>query len=146
MPSKWTHVLVHHSASPDSDDIDRDPIESYHVNQRGWRAIGYHRVYEIIGDRYHALEGRPLTWSGSHCPGMNSRAIGVCFVGDFTHEPPPSLQLEVGAIDIAGLCYLGGIPLINILPHRDKRATACPGDSFPMGQLLKRVKHWYESR
>ena len=138
--------MVHHSATTDTSKVDRDSIEKYHVNERRWRAIAYHRLYELIGDRYHALEGRPLTWSGSHCPGMNSVALGVCFIGDFTAEPPPNLQLEVGAADIAGLCYLGGISLDKIFEHKDFRATACPGDAFPMEYLLERVEYWYNSR
>lgn len=135
---RWERILVHHSAGPDTSAVDTAAIDRQHRAQ-GWRAIGYHWVVERIDGDWHAVMGRPLHWEGSHCPGQNQRAIGVCLIGDFTEEAPPTRQLEVAALLIAGLCHACLIPSGQVRAHREFRATECPGKSFPIEDLRRRV-------
>ncbi len=133
--------MVHHSASEDDDGVDALDFERWH-RARGWRDIGYHWVVELVGETYHALQGRPMSMTGAHCPGWNSRAVGVCFAGNFMAVPPPAKQLDEGAQLIAGLCQLGGLSPRAILRHRDHRETLCPGDKFPLEELLELVSDY----
>jgi N-acetylmuramoyl-L-alanine amidase len=137
-PPRWERILVHHSASPDTSTVDTIALDRAH-RAKGWRMLGYHFTVERLGGDYHALMGRPLHWEGSHCPGENRRAIGVCLIGDFTEEPPPDRQLDVAALLLAGLCHACLIPSAQIHPHSAHRATECPGRAFPLDELRRRV-------
>jgi N-acetylmuramoyl-L-alanine amidase len=135
----WKYVFVHHSATPDSAELDTPRYRKYHVEANGWKDIGYHYVVEKSGSEYEAICGRRLNLSGAHCPNFNSTAIGVCLAGDFTHVPVPDAQLDVAARLIAGLCDVLDIPTVNVHPHREHRQTECPGKCFSMPELLRRI-------
>lgn len=140
MPN-WKRILVHHSAAPDKAGyLDFDGIRRHHIETNGWADIGYHFIVEHVGTGYRAIAARPLTESGAHCPGQNSVAIGVCFVGNFMDSPPPHEQLVEGSKLIAGLCLLAGIDPVEIEPHKKFRSTECPGDKFPMDELRTMVR------
>jgi len=132
--SRWSHVIVHHTASPDSPGLEADNIRRYHLSL-GWRDVGYHYLVEHLEGGFEAVIGRPAFMAGSHSPGWNSKALGVAFVGNFEDVGPTPAQLDVGAELIASLCYMNEIPIENILGHRDVRATACPGASFSIPEL-----------
>lgn len=134
MPA-WDKILIHHSAGPDGASLDREAIRRHHVEVNKWADIGYHFVVEKVGSRVEVIAGRPLDQDGAHCPGQNSRAIGICFIGDFTAEPPSREALETAAHFIRGLCFALKISRSAIYPHREFRSTECPGKSFPMGKL-----------
>jgi hypothetical protein len=135
----WNEIIIHHSGTHDTPEPDTPAYKRYHINERGWIDIGYHFVVERIGGSYHSVCGRRLNLAGAHCPGRNSVAIGVCFAGDWTEEQPPHEQIDEGAKLIAGLCDVLSIPTWNIRSHKEYRDTECPGDSFPMGKLMRLV-------
>lgn len=135
---KWTGVMVHHSASTDTESVETHRFRREH-QEKGWSDIGYHFVVENVGNEYAVLVGRPLNRSGSHCPGVNKTHIGVCFAGNFELGPPSSGQLEVGAALIAGLLDAFELSTDSVIAHRDRRATACPGSEFLLWHLLDLV-------
>lgn len=140
----WNHVVVHHSAGHDTDALDTESIDRFHEEVRGWRDVGYAWLVERVGDYYTAVMGRPLTWAGAHEPKANRTGIGVCFVGNFSLEELPEEQLDVGARLIAGLLVLLGVEGAadvpgKIKPHRHYKATECPGNLFPLDDLVARV-------
>jgi len=127
----WRYIMLHHSATQDGATYSWDDIERYHRKVQGWQDIGYHFGVEQIEDSYAVLVGRPLTMPGAHCTGMNSRAIGVCFVGNYDLQSPPREMLEVAVRRLIGpLMVLFGIPSSNIIYHRDYAAKSCPGKQF----------------
>lgn len=130
----WKRILIHHSAGHDRPGLDLPSIRAQHRAQ-GWRDVGYHFVVEEVDGATVALMGRPLSWEGSHCPGQNKIAVGVCLVGDFTKAPPSPALLGEAARLVSGLCAALRIPVSEIHPHREFKATACPGDSFPFEQF-----------
>jgi hypothetical protein len=148
----WEHVIVHHTAGKDSETIDTEAIRRFHVEGRGWRDVGYHFLVEKIGDRYHAIVGRPLDMPGAHAPGWNTKALGVALVGDFTETGPPQEQLECAARLVASLVKAFGMigvvadewPLtlenLAVIAHRQTKATACPGDAFPWPLFVEMVR------
>ena len=144
----WRIVAIHHSASFDSDDVDAVAFDRFHRVVRGWRAIGYHYVVEKVRGTYQAVAGRPLYMVGSHLRGSNRKALGICFAGDYRYQAPPEEQLVVGAKLIAGLCVVCGIEPSSetIIQHRDRGATECPGEAFPISQLVELVIGYYADR
>ena len=130
--------MVHHSASHDTDAIEAEKFEEWHL-AKGWDDIGYHWIVEKIGGRYHSIQGRPMYMQGSHSKGMNSSAVGVVFAGNFQESHMPTQQLEEGADLIAGLCHALRINTGQIVSHRDFRQTKCPGEMFPIARLRELV-------
>lgn len=141
---RWSRVIVHHSAGHDREELDLVGIERFHVEERGWRAVGYHFLVEQVHGRFVAIAGRPLYWSGSHCRGQNGTAIGVCLVGDLERDHPPEGQLEEAARLVAGLCYALGIPVAEVHGHRDHASTACPGRWLDLDLFRARVARHLE--
>ncbi len=142
----WTHIIIHHAAAHDSPGVDAEKYERWH-RQKGWRDIGYHKIVELIGERYHSLDGRPIYMVGAHSPGWNAKSVGVCFAGNFMEDTPPLEQLIVGAECVAGLCTSLGIPPSNILRHSETQETgytSCPGDLFPFGDFVRIVRGFVE--
>ena len=127
----WSGVIIHHSGVPDTPGTDTLNYRRYHMQARGWQDIGYHVVIEQVDGEYLGIMGRRLNLAGSHCRGLNSTNLGVCFSGDFTQHKPSWEQLDMGARVVAGLCDSFGIPTDNITTHRDHDTTACPGE-FPL--------------
>lgn len=125
----WTHVLIHHSASPDHDGLDFDEIRKYHLNVNNWQDIGYHFLMEQADGMVIVVQGRPLTMTGAHSPGMNDKAIGVCVVGNFEiTEPSPTIIEALVDRVLVPQCRIWNIPAVNIHGHRDHRKTLCPGE------------------
>jgi hypothetical protein len=133
----WTHIVLHHSADAvgDAAAFDKD-----HRRRRGWkRGLGYDFVIGNgtlsddgqveVGDRWR----RQI--DGAHClaGGMNRKAVGICFVGNFeTGRGPSHRQLLSGMALIRHLAERFSIPPENVLGHGQVEGsnTACPGENF----------------
>lgn len=114
-------IIIHCSDSdaPAHDNI--ETIRKWHVEERGWKDIGYN--YFI--DKRGALHpGRPEEEAGSHCRGYNSRSIGICLSGKHKFTPEQFPVLEVLLID---LCSRYGLEKKDILAHCDlDPSKTCP--------------------
>lgn len=137
----WTHIVIHHSAGHDSSGLELAEIRRFHKQGRGWTDIGYHVVVEEIDGVPVAIFARPWWRPGSHCPeqGMNRRALGVCLVGNFSKAPPSGPLLEAAADCVGSLCSALGIAVKDVQPHRNLKATQCPGDLFPWELFVSMV-------
>lgn len=69
-------IIVHCSATEGGN---ANSIRDYHVNNLGWRDIGYHYVIDKDGK---IEKGRSLHEVGAHCKGENHDSIGICLVGN----------------------------------------------------------------
>lgn len=100
---------------------------------------------QAIGNRqegeYEILMGRPLDRDGAHCPqkNMNSRAIGICFVGNFDEGPVPQEQWKQGIVLVRSLTRLLDIPISFVVGHRDFAPKSCPGKLFDLERFRKEV-------
>ncbi len=134
----WTHIVLHHSAGEVGDAAAFDKL---HRQRGSWRGLGYDFVIgngslsddgEIeVGDRWRSQQ------PGAHCKadGMNRRAIGICFVGNFaTGKGLSASQLLAGAALTQHLATKFAIPPENILGHGQVKdaKTLCPGKHFPI--------------
>ena len=139
----WTHIMIHHSATKDSDTYSWSAIRRYHMTDPShmWSDIGYHFGVELVGTSFEALIGRPLDRIGAHCPQgmMNRRAIGVCVVGNYDLIEPPAGALAVLSERVlTPLMQTFRIDPVNIVFHRNyNSAKSCPGVRFTK-ELLER--------
>ena len=136
----WTHVAIHHSATVDDWRCQTEAFRRSHTLGRGWQDIGYHFVCERIEGQPQVLAGRPLYLPGAHCRGMNHVAIGFCFAGNFSHEPPGAEMIDFAANFLAGLMGQIGISSDNIFGHVEHATTECPGLMFPLEELRSLVR------
>ena len=71
-------IIVH---CTDSDNEKHDNIETirkWHVEENGWKDIGYHYVITKDGSVH---QGRELSEVGAHCTGHNMFSIGIALTG-----------------------------------------------------------------
>ena len=139
----WTNIIVHHSASAagDAAQFDRDHRE------KGWDGLGYDFV---IGNGTDSQDGEVevgYRWRdqqvGAHAkPEWNSRAIGICLVGNFEEEPPTAAQLASLERLCRWLCLRCSIPPENVLGHgkTDGNHTLCPGRLLDLDALRRHLR------
>lgn len=141
----WRYIMLHHSATRDGNTYSWGAIEQYH-RSRGWADIGYHFGVEKVHDNYAVLVGRPITMPGAHCTGMNTHALGICFVGNYDEEAPPREMLEIAVRRLIGpLMMLFGIPSRAIIYHRDYAPKTCPGKKFTRKLVDEVLQAWCRS-
>lgn len=138
---KWKYIIIHHSATDEGNALDFDRSHS----SKGWLGLGYHFVIDngSKGKLDGQIEVSPR-WlkqqDGSHCKAsnMNSKAIGICLVGNFSKEYVSRNQMESLVWLVNRLKKYYKIPAKNIMGHGrvPGARTECPGSSFP----------WYEFR
>jgi len=136
----WRYILIHHSLTKDSKTVSWQAIRKFHINERGWRDIGYHFGIELVNDEYEILCGRPLDMPGAHCreSGMNRKAIGICCVGNYDEEEPKEEMLKRLASLCRWLMRTYDIPKERVLGHRDfAEYKSCPGKMFDLDRLRK---------
>ena len=59
--------------------------QNWHMDNNGWRDIGYSFV---IGGDGNVYEGAGWNKLGTHTKGLNSRGYGISFIGDFMRRNP----------------------------------------------------------
>lgn len=104
-------------------------IRRWHMQDRGWRNIGYHWV---IGRDGKVLAGRPETEIGAHVVDHNRGTIGICLIGGHgSTERDRFAQHFTPAQDITLRQLLQGIgmraQIRRISGHNEYAAKACPG-------------------
>jgi len=143
--NKWKYIIIHHSGTDQGNSL---TFNAAHL-KKGWdRGIGYHFVIDngSIGKQDGQIEATPR-WvkqlDGAHCKAseMNTKAIGICLVGNFNEGLPSSKQFESLVYLIQTLIHYYRIPADHIIGHghvKDAR-TDCPGSRFPMSNLKQRL-------
>ena len=143
-----THMIVHHSASPNSASDWAAVVRSFwdfHVNVNGWADIGYNWLIAPTGE---VFEGRGDDIQGAHfgCsenPTGNINTAGICMIGTFSTETPTMearnslkqlLAWKTCDVDIdpegISIHTLSGLLLDHISGHRQGCNTECPGNAF----------------
>jgi hypothetical protein len=79
---------------------------------------------------------------------MNQCGIGICLVGDFTHEQPTKAQMDSLILLVETLRNYYHIPLSRVIRHKDAPGarTECPGNSFPWREFKERLRKGEERR
>jgi hypothetical protein len=136
------HIVVHHTATPNSTDYSRShaaalsrSIQAHHMDTNGWDDIGEQFTISRGG---YLMEGRNRTIEaldtlsqvvGAHTSGHNDHTVGIENEGLYTSATPPTALWETLVRLCAHLCDLYGIePSTGIVGHRNYNSTVCPGD------------------
>ena len=141
---KWQYIIIHHSATEVGNAL------AFHMSHRakGWDSIGYDFVIDngTGGKQDGQIEATPR-WikqlDGAHCKAsdMNSKAIGVCLVGNFNEEPVSKKQMESLIYLVKTLKNYYKIHDNHIMGHGQvpQASTQCPGTNFPWKKFWKNL-------
>jgi len=99
-------MIIHCSDSdvPEHDNI--EAIRRWHVDERGWKDVGYHFFIRKDGS---IEKGRDVRIAGAHCKGHNHDSVGICLSGkkEFTLDQYIALgalmqiiHIEYGPMDV----------------------------------------------
>lgn len=149
------YLIIHCSVS---DFGDVPTIRKWHTDPppagRGWNDIGYHKIllngHLKSKDTYNPAldgkiqQGRADDVAGAHCPGYNSRSLGICLIGMLDDHAPTDKQWAVLVDACVRLCQRYDIHHSDILGHREtpsgkKQGKSCPGRKVDMNHLRKLV-------
>lgn len=116
-------LVIHHSAT--RRDASPAAIREGHL-RRGWEDVGYHWLIDWNGA---VTRGRPLKKPGAHAAGYNTHSVGICVIGDNTHEAEKWSPRQVGALVELVAGFRVWFPVAEIVGHRDLHGakTLCPG-------------------
>lgn len=106
-------IIIHCSASDNPKHDNIKTLYKWHVEENGWKDIGYHYVITKDGCVH---QGRDIHEPGAHCKGMNESSIGICLTGDlqFSEAQFDSLRKVVHQLRV----HLG-IAKTMVFGHRD---------------------------
>lgn len=130
-PAERAATMVHYSTGEELGRADTAEwvrqIQAHHMDANGWSDIGYNFLVDREG---RIFEGRGWDVIGAHCSGYNTPAVGVCFLGDDDpgQDVPQVARDSILAIHQENARRAGHA--VARLGHRDKYATACPGDEL----------------
>jgi N-acetylmuramoyl-L-alanine amidase len=122
---KINKIIVHCTATPEEREVTTSDLHKWHVEERGWKDIGYHFFIDIFG-KVH--ECRPVEQTGAHTKGNNWDSIGVCYAGGLDKDlktKDTRTEEQKDALEHL-LCQLkdtyGGV----VYGHRDFSTKDCP--------------------
>jgi len=144
---EWKYVVLHHTASSTGsvESIHTAHLQNKDRNGKPWLGIGYHFV---IGNGRGMPDGEiepTFRWrqqmSGAHAGvgEYNQKGIGIVLVGNFEQAPPSPAQRQSVEQLVMYLCRTLKIDGPHIVGHGDIKATACPGQYFPLETLRSSV-------
>ena len=135
-----TFIIIHHSLTKDGATVSWTAIRKYHIETKGWAAIGYNAGIELVGDSYEILLGRMPDEPGAHTVNMNSRSVGICVVGNYDVDELPLKALEKLVEVCRYFMRTYGIPVANVRRHSDYAQKSCPGGKFPWDRLIEALR------
>lgn len=104
-------------------------IRRWHVEQRGWRDIGYHWVIDRDGA---LVPGRPETEIGAHVEGHNRGTIGICLLGGYGASADDPFEQNFTPAQAEAVRRLiaqieGRTAIQKVSGHNNYAAKNCPG-------------------
>jgi N-acetylmuramoyl-L-alanine amidase len=136
------NIILHCSATEDSETPSWEAIRRFHTEIRGWRDIGYHYGLEDYEGELVILRGRKPFDMGAHCVagGRNRDSLGVCVVGEYDTEAPSEERYLTTVALLTSLCFMFHIPPENVYGHREfESGKTCPGLMWDLDKLRKDI-------
>jgi hypothetical protein len=108
-------------------------IRRWHVEDRGWRDVGYHYIIDRDGAR---ATGRAETVIGAGVEGHNRGVLHVCLIGGHgSSSTDPFLRNFTAAQDADLRSLIADIrrrtTIARVSGHNEHAAKACPGFNVP---------------
>ena len=133
--SSTEYLVVHCSATKPSMDIGLREIKRWHVNDNGWRDVGYHYIIRRNGE---VELGRSNRDTGAHAAGYNHKSISLCMVGgmaeDNSAENNFTAQQWTALLDLVKQIKVD-YPEADVIGHNEISDKECP--SFDVQQWKK---------
>ena len=86
---KINKIIIHCTATPEGRDVSIDEVRRWHVEERGWRDVGYHFLVRLDGT---VEEGRPIEMTGAHTRPHNWDSIGIAYAGGMSKDMTDELH------------------------------------------------------
>lgn len=112
-------IVVHCSATRETDSFTVEDLRKLHVDVSGWRDIGYHFYYTRDGVEHIC---RPIEHPGAHVKGHNRTSVGLSYEGGLdVNGKAKDTRTKAQKISMAERvdslrCDFGDIPVVG---HRD---------------------------
>lgn len=128
---------IHCSVTPDGKELLTDTLHYWHVNERGFKKIGYHYLIQPSGQVWHFGNDerfRSLSEPGAHVSGANHKNIGICMAGDtlFTRAAFNALHTVC-----ENLVRYNGFELSDITCHYEYPSAIKQGKTCPNMKVQK---------
>jgi N-acetylmuramoyl-L-alanine amidase len=145
-PRDWQWIVIHHSATRTGN---AEVFDGAHRARGMINGLAYHFVIDNGTDgKADGFIETGARWikqmHGGHCRQayINEQGIGICLVGDFSHEQPTPRQLDSLIILVRGLQEQFHIPDDHVLGHGEVigEFSECPGRAFPWEGFWRRLK------
>ena len=124
--SSTEYLVVHCSATKPSMDIGLREIKRWHVDDNGWRDVGYHYIIRRNGE---VELGRSNRDTGAHAAGYNHKSISLCMVGGMAEnnsaENNFTAQQWTALLDLVKQIKVD-YPEANVIGHNEISEKECP--------------------
>ena len=124
--SSTEYLVVHCSATKPSMDIGHREIKRWHVDDNGWRDVGYHYIIRRNGE---VELGRSNRDTGAHAAGYNHKSISLCMVGgmaeDNSAENNFTAQQWTALLDLVKQLK-SNYPDADVIGHNEISEKECP--------------------
>ena len=126
-PRKSTdYIVIHCAATKASMDIGLTEIRKWHVQDNGWRDVGYHYIIRRNGE---VELGRSIRDTGAHAAGYNHKSVSVCMVGgmaeDNSAENNFTAQQWTALLDLVKQLK-SDYPDADVIGHNEISEKECP--------------------
>ena len=126
-PRKSTDYIVIHCAAPKASmDIGLTEIRKWHVQDNGWRDVGYHYIIRRNGE---VELGRSNRDTGAHAAGYNHKSVSLCMVGgmaeDNSAENNFTAQQWTALLDLVKQLK-SNYPDADVIGHNEISEKECP--------------------
>ena len=126
-PRKSTdYIVIHCAATKASMDIGLTEIRKWHVQDNGWRDVGYHYIIRRNGE---VELGRSIRDTGAHAAGYNHKSVSVCMVGgmaeDNSAEANFTSQQWTALLDLIKQLKTN-YPEADVIGHNEISEKECP--------------------
>ena len=129
-PSEIRYITIHHSAikstNNQNDEETLKTIKKHH-QAKGWPGLSFHYVITKNGKIYQINKHEDITWHDR----VNRDSIGIVLDGYF-HEPHNETPTKEQLKSLKNLLYKLRKDLAihskNVISHRERSSTDCPGD------------------
>jgi len=147
MKNKFTHLMIHCSATPEAKWFDRSDIEKWHLQERGWSRVGYSALFLLDGtldmlipfDRDDSIENWEIS-NGAR--GWNGSTRHICYIGGLSSDGKSAKDTrkaeQIKAMETFVKMHAMLWPKVKLIGHNQVNAhKCCP--SFDVPQWAKSI-------